>query len=276
MNHNFTDKQNSLINSNPEFKEIIESSYPEVRDFKYWGSTMGDVHYLIKLISEGSFYNNSSSLTLTTTNITQLISSVLKSYEKINTSKNVEFILNINDEIPLITADETKLKQIFINLIKNAYESLNLDNPKSFIMINLNCNSNSISIEIKDNGCCITSEQLPNIFLPLVSYKQDGTGLGLPISKKIIEAHKGTISVISEDNYTFLYYYTSSLIYFSENGNKTSNILNVLKFPFAVISPVIKARWNVNLPLIILSKDSVDNFANTSTSKVFSYLHFNS
>lgn len=234
MNHNFTDKQNSLINSNPEFKEIIESinndfslamrkmthefgnaltlinsslqiiesSHPEVRDFKYWGSTMGDVHYLIKLISEVSFYNNNSSLTLTTTNITQLISSVLKSYEKINTYKNVEFILNINDEIPLITADETKLKQIFINLIKNAYESLNLDNPKSFIMINLNCNSNSISIEIKDNGCCITSEQLPNIFLPLVSYKQDGTGLGLPISKKIIEAHKGTISVISEDNYT--------------------------------------------------------------------------
>ena len=69
-------------------------------------------------------------------------------------------------------------------------------------MINLNCNSNSISIEIKDNGCCITSEQSPNIFLPLVSYKQDGTGLGLPISKKIIKAHKGTISVISEDNYT--------------------------------------------------------------------------
>lgn len=65
------------------------------------------------------------------------------------------------------------------------------------ICVELSCNNSNLTISIKDNGQGISPEHLTNIFSPMVSYKSNGTGLGLPISKKIIESHNGTISVDS-------------------------------------------------------------------------------
>lgn len=53
-------------------------------------------------------------------------------------------------------------------------------------------------IAVKDNGCGIPREQLQIIFQPFVTYKEHGTGLGLPIVRKIISAHGGTIRIYSE------------------------------------------------------------------------------
>ena len=53
------------------------------------------------------------------------------------------------------------------------------------------------SATVKDNGRGIDHEQLPHIFEPFVTYKKNGTGLGLPLSLKIIKTHKGTINVSS-------------------------------------------------------------------------------
>ncbi|MCU6754179.1 sensor histidine kinase [Bovifimicola ammoniilytica] len=260
MKHNFNEHENNLINSNPEFKniidsidaeysmsiiklthefgnaltlvnsslQIIESSHPEVKRFKYWASTMGDVHYLVNLISELSFYNHSDKLNLETIDIVSLIQSVINSY-KSTTSENVisngktlcnnitsktnsaedehsndkcnipkiHYNLSCLTPIPEITADNTKLKQVFINLVKNAYEALDFSKSSPSICVELSCNNSNLTISIKDNGQGISPEHLTNIFSPMVSYKSNGTGLGLPISKKIIESHNGTISVDS-------------------------------------------------------------------------------
>ena len=260
MKHNFNEHENNLINSNPEFQsiidsidaeysmsirklthefgnaltlvnsslQIIESSHPEVKRFKYWASTMGDVHYLVNLISELSFYNHSDKLNLETIDVVSLIQSVINSYKnttsenvmpngktlcnnitsKMNSLENehsndickadiIHYKLSCLTPIPEITADSTKLKQVFINLVKNAYEALDFSKENPSICIELSCDNSSLTISVKDNGQGITPEQLTNIFSPMVSYKSNGTGLGLPISKKIIESHSGTISVES-------------------------------------------------------------------------------
>lgn len=239
MKHNFNEHEYNLINTNPEFQsiidsidaehsmsirklthefgnaltlvnsslQIIESSHPEVKHYKYWASTMSDVHYLVNLISELSFYNHSDKLNLETIDVVSLIKSVVRSYENTtsdNETSNTNTLSNHIDysvlcltPIPEITADSTKLKQVFINLVKNAYEALDLSKTKPSICIELSCNNSNLTISVKDNGQGITPEQLENIFSPMVSYKSNGTGLGLPISKKIIESHNGTISVES-------------------------------------------------------------------------------
>ena len=53
-------------------------------------------------------------------------------------------------------------------------------------------------VEITDDGCGLTSEQIPTIFSPFTSYKTNGTGLGLAICKRIIDSHRGTLTVSSK------------------------------------------------------------------------------
>lgn len=183
----------TLINSS---LQIIESSHPEVQTYKYWSSTISDVQYLISLVSEVSLLGNSHKLRPTDTNITDILQSVVNSYAPKSLTENFSINFEIKNNIPVILADSTKLKQVFINLIKNAYEALDTSKP-SFINIDLSANDTNILIDISDNGCGIPDEKISNIFTPMVSYKEYGTGLGLPISQKIIEAHNGTLTLES-------------------------------------------------------------------------------
>lgn len=194
MTHEFGNAL-TLVNSS---LQIIESSHPEVHDFKYWNSTIDDVHYLIQLVSELSVFNNSSKLNLETVNLQDLISNIANAYKIKNDSENISINLHVVKELPTITADKTKLKQAFINLIKNSYEALDSSKPNSYINITLTHGTKYIYILVEDNGCGISEEQLSQIFNPLVTFKPTGTGLGLPISKRIITAHNGSISVTSE------------------------------------------------------------------------------
>ena len=60
------------------------------------------------------------------------------------------------------------------------------------------CNDHHVIVEITDDGCGLTSEQIPTIFSPFTSYKTNGTGLGLAICKRIIDSHRGTLTVSSK------------------------------------------------------------------------------
>lgn len=184
----------TLINSS---LQIIESSHPEVKGFKYWDSTICDIHYLISLVSEISFFNNSNNISPEPTDVIALINNVVNSFKAYEGAKDMDISVKTLNHIPIIPSDQTKLKQVIINLIKNAYEAIEKKDFTSFIHIIIDYKNESITITVQDNGCGMTPEQMENIFTPLVSYKANGNGLGLPISKKIIESHSGTLTVDS-------------------------------------------------------------------------------
>jgi|SaaInlStandDraft_7_1057024.scaffolds.fasta_scaffold17487_2 signal transduction histidine kinase len=96
-----------------------------------------------------------------------------------------------SDEI-FIEGDERKLESVFINLILNAIQAIEND---GIVEIIWSITKTSIVIEIKDSGPGIDMKPIENIFNPLVTTKQKGTGLGLASVKNLIEQHNGTISV---------------------------------------------------------------------------------
>jgi len=57
--------------------------------------------------------------------------------------------------------------------------------------------TDGICISVRDNGCGMTDSQIKNVFNPFVTYKPTGTGLGLPVTRQIIEAHGGSLKVRS-------------------------------------------------------------------------------
>lgn len=112
---------------------------------------------------------------------------------------NINVILNLPDKPVYSYLSEDQLKQILINLFQNSKDAL-LQTTNANITINLNIDSNNnITLEFKDNGTGITKETIQNIFEPFFTTKSSGSGLGLYLSKKLIEDWNGKIYVHSEE-----------------------------------------------------------------------------
>ena len=111
---------------------------------------------------------------------------------------NKRINLNIDSEKDIhIYADYNRLKQVFINILKNSSEALDINGK---IFIKTYKNSNKLIITIKDNGCGMSKETIDNLFTPFYSKKKSGSGLGLCLSKEIIEKHGGSIKYTSKLN----------------------------------------------------------------------------
>ena len=115
--------------------------------------------------------------------------------------------IKINTSIPenvVVSTDEKLLSQVIINLLKNACEALimgNTENPR--LKINLKQTENSIAIEITNNGPCILPEIKEQIFIPFFTTKEEGSGVGLSLSKQIMLKMGGDILLYTtKDNLT--------------------------------------------------------------------------
>jgi len=99
-----------------------------------------------------------------------------------------------------LTADFSLLEKVLINLIKNAFQSLeNSKDGKVHVSAFRNI-ENRVVIMVKDNGAGIPSEIMDDIFIPFYTTKNNGSGIGLSLSRQIMRLHNGTISVSSIPN----------------------------------------------------------------------------
>jgi signal transduction histidine kinase len=128
-------------------------------------------------------------------NIEEIIAYTLSIMKQTAQSKGVDIETTFKSSIPPIECDGMQLKQVFINLIKNAIEAM----PNGG-KININIKSikeNNLLIAIQDQGCGIKEEDILNLGNPFYTTKKEGTGLGLMVTKQIIEDHKGKLKIES-------------------------------------------------------------------------------
>ncbi|TXH01489.1 MAG: HAMP domain-containing protein [Rhodocyclaceae bacterium] len=119
-----------------------------------------------------------------------LIGEVLGLYE----SSSAAIDSRLAEDLPAVLGDATQLRQIIHNLLRNAEDALEgLDQGR--ILIQTEQIGRVARLTIADNGPGFPVELLPRIFEPYVTTKARGTGLGLPIVKKIVEEHLGTIEI---------------------------------------------------------------------------------
>ena len=120
-------------------------------------------------------------------------------YLKYRMPMNTKFIIDLPKKNIIVPVSKTLFEWVIENLVKNAVDAMK---GKGEIIISLIENSNSININIADNGLGIPNSILKNIFKPGVTSKKRGWGIGLSLSKRIIEEyHNGTIFVMhSEKN----------------------------------------------------------------------------
>jgi signal transduction histidine kinase len=113
---------------------------------------------------------------------------------------SINFNMDIDPESLEITADPALIEQVLINLCKNALEAVNgLTRPKIKLKAGTDGLGNPV-IKVIDNGKGITEEVAEKIFIPFFTTKQQGSGIGLSLSRQIIRLHNGTIGVSSRPN----------------------------------------------------------------------------
>ncbi|WP_338786313.1 sensor histidine kinase [Metabacillus sp. FJAT-53654] len=109
----------------------------------------------------------------------------------------VDFQTGLKENLHILI-DESQIKQVLINIIKNAIEAIdNGGNINVSLAQVSHLNDPYIEIEVKDDGNGLTEEQLKKLFTPFYSSKEKGLGLGLSICKQIIESHRGKMEVSS-------------------------------------------------------------------------------
>ncbi len=115
---------------------------------------------------------------------------------------NIIFSLHIVSEDNRILANENQLKQVFINIIKNAIEAIEARTAEGEIIIFIAKDTEGlIMVTITDNGVGMSEAMIKRIFEPFYTTKSTGTGLGMLITNKIIQEHGGTIAIESKLNY---------------------------------------------------------------------------
>jgi signal transduction histidine kinase len=116
----------------------------------------------------------------------------------------IELQTNLADILPHVSVSEDEIKQVLLNLIQNAVESM-LNG--GYLRIDSLHGERGVMIKVKDTGTGIPSDILENIFQSFFTTKTDGSGLGLHLSNQIIKAHGGSIKVEQsgpEDGTTFI------------------------------------------------------------------------
>jgi nitrogen fixation/metabolism regulation signal transduction histidine kinase len=110
---------------------------------------------------------------------------------------SIQFSYKSDSEYLTIQADEEMIEQVLINLIKNAIEALeNLPNAK--IELTGTYSDSAVIIEVCDNGPGIIPEAIERIFIPFFTTKKSGSGIGLALSRQIMQMHNGSLTVKSE------------------------------------------------------------------------------
>ena len=183
--------------------QLIEFQHPEVKNFKYWSNLSSDIEYMEQLVAQFSDFAKSEKLEKSTFSLLALLEQVSLSFAALIAHSDVDFTCKIDPSIHQIIGDKTKLQEVFLNLLKNAYEAAL---PNNTIYLEAALENDCVQILVRDTGCGITEEQLPTIFDPFVTYKKEGSGLGLAICSNIIKAHGGTICVnsVTEEGTSFL------------------------------------------------------------------------
>jgi len=151
---------------------------------------------LIKFIDAYREYTSLPKPKIKTVRLNELIEHVAQLMKTELKKTNIHFRHSCSSAFLTINADIEMIEQVLINLLKNAIEALDGSENPTLDLIG-RYDESSVKIEIIDNGSGIVKEALEHIFVPFYTTKRTGSGIGLSLSRQIMQMHHGSISVES-------------------------------------------------------------------------------
>jgi len=175
------DDLHDMLLEHPEEQKLIQMS-------------LSEIERLERLVNELLSFARVTTVELHEGDLASVVDDVVFLLEKQYEQSGVTFQIDIAPDIPMFLMDESKLKQAFLNLIKNGAEAM----PDGGVLtVRAYASDDNVYVHIKDSGVGIPDELMPLIFEPFYTSKGEGSGLGLAITHNIITDHNGEIRVES-------------------------------------------------------------------------------
>ena len=152
---------------------------------------------LIEFVERFRSLTNVPELRIRKLQFKKLVENTLVLFYKDLKTRKITIQVNIDPESLMLNADEKLLEQVLINLLKNSIEAISQPGGQIRIKAYQDPHNHAV-IQVIDNGEGIEAQALESIFIPSYTTKEKGSGIGLSISRQIIQMHNGTLSVRSD------------------------------------------------------------------------------
>ena len=160
---------------------------------EYLGMIDEEVSTAEKIVSDLLDFSRIKAIDKENTTVSELFSQVL---EKHPAPENVEVVSETAPDLPPVFADPQHIGQVLANLVTNAYQAMP---DGGALTLDAHVEDEHIIIAVKDTGCGISPENVGMLFEPLFTTRARGIGLGLAVSKNLVEANGGSLKVESEE-----------------------------------------------------------------------------
>lgn len=186
-------------------KEVLERSYQSAQSLL---RLVNDLLNVTK-IEEGKILTN-----MTEVSLANIAKSLLERYKTEITNKNLKIELKSDRDLPTVLVDRSKIELVIQNLIENA---IKYTKENGYVRINISKKNNQVIFSVQDTGIGIPKEQQEKVFTKFFrasnasKITKEGTGLGLYVSKNIVEAHNGKMWFESEENKGSTFYFSLPL-----------------------------------------------------------------
>ena len=206
LTHEIMNSVTPITSLTATLQDILSKEKENIEDGNSWYSNLSQGLDAIKNRSEGlqtftEAYKNLTGIPLPhfkKINVNKLITRVQTLFSKTAEENQIKLIVEINISNMEILVDEDLFGQVLINLVQNALHAVKNSN-QPWVKITVNDAPNQrVSFIIEDNGVGIANDKLEKIFIPFFTTRKGGSGIGLALSRQIIQMHNGNISVISK------------------------------------------------------------------------------
>lgn len=188
--------RNALTSVKLNIQKLVQSDRLGETEKEHLSISQEGIGQMEKFVKELLDFTRVSELNLARFSLEQILDESIKTLADTLELKKVVLEKSYEEGSPQVLVDADKLKQVFLNILRNAFEAVEEEGKINISLSLLKEQEGSkIRVFISDNGCGIPEENRETIFEPFYTTKASGIGLGLPIARKIIEQHKGTIRV---------------------------------------------------------------------------------
>jgi len=127
----------------------------------------------------------------------ELVGSVVEFLGPDMAEQSVELVLDAGSDDPVVSVDRDQMKQVLINLVRNAAEAMDGDGERR-IEVRIVTSGDSVMLSVKDTGRGMEEGDMEHIFEPFFSTREGGTGLGLSLTRHVVDEHGGRIECFSD------------------------------------------------------------------------------
>jgi signal transduction histidine kinase len=177
--------------------EVLRDDAPESEAAPLYGEMLAELGRVNEILRRLLESGRPAPLRLARTNLARLVDDTVELLRPSLRRRRIELDAVSAADLPQLQVDPAKIRQVLVNLVQNAAEAMEENGGRIAIRIGELVDESSVAISVADDGPGISAEHLSHLFEPFFTTKFAGTGLGLTISKSLVEQHGGRLEVDS-------------------------------------------------------------------------------